>query len=302
MTNRNVLLAAVSVCLLFCSGWDSAIRATDQQPQAVRPAREDAVPEETLEVGVSERLGERIPLDLEFEDCEGEKVVLQDFFDGKRPVILTLNYSNCPMLCSLQLTGLFDGLKEVELNMGSDFQMITLSIDPLETKARAKQTKNKYLRQYERANAGPAYHCLVGSEANIRALADSVGFRYKYDEEGKQYVHAAATIFLTPDGRVSRYLYDVKYDPQTVRLALVESSEGKIGTTVDQVLLYCFQYDATKGKYAPTAFILMQIGAGLVVLVLGAALVAFWVRETVRKSASSPPATPSREPTGAASS
>jgi protein SCO1/2 len=269
----------------------------DEQPQAVRTSPGEEVPEPMLEVGVSERLGERIPLDLEFEDCEGEKVALRDLFDGERPVILTLNYSDCPMLCSLQLTGLFDGLKEVELDMGRDFQMITVSIDPLETKERARLTKKKYLRQYDRDNAGPAYHCLVGNEENIMALADSVGFRYKYEKDSKQYVHAAATMFLTPDGRVSRYLYDVKFEPQTVRLALVESSEGKIGTTVDQVLLYCFQYDATKGKYAPTAFILMQIGAGVAVLLVGVGLVAFWLRETARRAASSQPAPPSAQPT-----
>jgi protein SCO1/2 len=280
----------------------SAARATDERPQAAPPSRLEAVPEETLEVGVSERLGERIPLDLEFEDCDGQKVVLRDFFDGERPVIFTLNYSNCPMLCSLQLTGLFNGLKEMELDMGKDFQMITVSIDPLETNARAKLTKKKYLRQYERANAGTAYHCLVGNEENIQALADSVGFRYKYDTKNKQYVHAAATMFLTPDGRVSRYLYDVKYDPQTVRMALVESSEGKIGTTVDQVLLYCYQYDAASGKYAPTAFVLMQMGAGLAVFVLGFVLVTYWLREMVRKSAASRPAPPSTQPTQAGAS
>jgi protein SCO1/2 len=297
MSIRKTLLAVTSVGLLMVAGPGSTVHATDEKPQPAAPLPDAAVPEATLEVGVSEKLGDRIPLDLEFEDCEGDKVVLRDLFDGKRPVILTLNYSNCPMLCSLQLTGLFDGLKEVELDMGRDYQMITVSIDPLETKARAKQTKKKYLRQYERADAGPAYHCLVGSEENIKALADSVGFRYKYDKKTKQYVHAAATMFLTPDGRVSRYLYDVKYDPQTVRLALVESSEGKIGTTVDQVLLYCFQYDATKGKYAPSAFVLMQIGAGFVVLLLGAALVAFWVRETVRRSAPARRTPPSAQPT-----
>lgn len=297
MSIRNTLLAFTIVGLLMVAGPGLSVRATDEKPQPAGPSPAEAVPEATLEVGVSEKLGDRIPLDLEFEDCEGGKVVLRDLFDGKRPVILTMNYSNCPMLCSLQLTGLFDGLKEVELDMGPDFQMITVSIDPLETKARAEQTKKKYLRQYKRDNAGPAYHCLVGSEENIKALADSVGFRYKYDTKSKQYVHAAATMFLTPDGRVSRYLYDVKYDPQTVRLALVESSEGKIGTTVDQVLLYCFQYDATKGKYAPTAFVLMQIGAGLVVLLFGAALVAFWVRETARRATSPGPAPPSAQPT-----
>jgi protein SCO1/2 len=247
-------------------------------------------------------LGETIPLDLKFEDCEGQTVVLRDLFDGERPVILTLNYSNCPMLCSLQLTGLFNGLKEMELDMGKDFQMITVSIDPLETKARAKQTKKKYLRQYERAGAADGYHCLVGSEKNIQALADSVGFRYKYDAKTEQYVHAAATMFLTPDGQVSRYLYDVQYDPQTVRLSLVESSEGKIGSTVDQVLLYCYQYDATSGRYAPTAFVLMQMGAGLAVLAVGFVLVTYWLRETVRKPAASPPSLPPGQPTQAGAS
>jgi protein SCO1/2 len=297
MMNRSIATSLAGICLVLCAVAGSRARAMDEKPQPAPPSRREAAPEATLEVGVSERLGEQIPLDLEFEDCEGQKVVLRDFFDGRRPVILTLNYSNCPMLCSLQLTGLFSGLKEMELDMGQDFQMITVSIDPLETSARAKLTKQKYLRQYERAGAGEAYHCLVGHEKDIKALADSVGFRYKYDAKSKQYVHAAATMFLTPDGHLSRYLYDVQYDPQTVRLALVESSQGKIGTSMDQVLLYCYQYDAVSGKYAPTAFVLMQIGGGLAVLVVGVVLITYWVRETARKSAAPGTAPPAGQPT-----
>jgi protein SCO1/2 len=244
--------------------------------------RAEPLPEELKGVGVTEHLNEQIPLDLEFVDCDGKPVALKQYFDGKRPVVLTLNYSNCPMLCSLQLNGLSEALKRMPWEIGGKFEMITVSIDPLETPERARMTKQKYLKIYRRAGAAEGWHFLTGREENIKKLAGAVGFRYRYSETKRQYLHAAVTFVLTPDGRVSRYLYGVEYDPQTLRLSLLEAADGKIGTTVDQILLFCYHYDAESGRYGPAAFRLMQVGGGLTVLVMGGGIWMLWRREKAK--------------------
>ncbi len=246
---------------------------------AVRAERKEAAPEEIQDVGVDEHPDVQIPLDLPFVDSNGQKVRLGDLFDGKTPVILTLNYSNCPMLCSLQLTGLFEGLQGVDWNLGDQYRMVTVSIDPEEKPERAEATKEKYLTIYGRPNVADGWHCLTGSDTNIHKLADAVGFRYAYLPETKEYAHAAVTMVCTPDGRMSRYLYGVEYPPQTVRLALLEASQGKIGTTMDKVLLFCFQYDETAGRYGPSAVKIMQAGGVLTLMFLGGLLGIYWLRE-----------------------
>jgi len=244
--------------------------------------RAEPLPEELKGVGVTEHLGDQVPLDLEFVDSDGKPVVLKQFFDGRRPVVLTLNYSNCPMLCSLQLNGLFDALKRMPWEIGGKFEMITVSFDPLETPQRARMTKQKYLNVYRRPGAAEGWHFLTGQEENIKRLADAVGFRYRYSEAQRQYIHAAVTFILTPDGRVSRYLYGVEYDPQTIRLSLLEATDGKIGSTVDQILLFCYHYDAESGRYGPAAFRLMQLGGGLTVLVVGGGIWILWRRDKAK--------------------
>jgi protein SCO1/2 len=249
--------------------------------------RKEPLPRELEDVGVTEHLEAQVPLDLEFEDSSGKKVTLQEYFDGRRPLLLTLNYSNCPMLCSLQLNGLFDALTLMKWDLGDKFDMITLSIDPLETPQRAEMTKQKYLKIYRRSGAGGGYHTLTGREENIKKLADAVGFRYKYEADGKQYIHVAVTMVLTPDGRISRYLYGVQYDPQTVRLSLAEAAAGRSISTVDKILLFCLHYDSAKGRYGPMAVRIMQFGGGLTVLVLGGTIWIFRRRENVRSRSQS---------------
>ncbi|MHC4181143.1 MAG: SCO family protein, partial [Planctomycetota bacterium] len=212
-------------------------------------------------------------------------VTLGQYFDGERPVVLTMNYSNCPMLCSLQLNGLFDALKKMPWDIGGEFDMITVSIDPLERPERARMTKQKYLKIYRRAGAAEGYHFLTGREENIQKLAKVVGYRYKYSPATRQYAHAAVTMILTPDGRVSRYLYGVQYDPQTLRLSLFEAAEGKVGSTTDQILLFCFDYDPEQGRYGLAALRLMQIGGGLTVVLLGSAIWLFRRREKAKAPA-----------------
>ncbi len=265
------LLAMLGLCLIATS---------PAHAQRIEP-----LPKELEGVGVTEHLNEQIPLDLEFTDSDGKPVVLRELFDGKRPVLLTLNYSNCPMLCSLQLNGLFDGMGRMPWSIGDKFAMVTLSFDPLETPERARMTKQKYLEMYRRPGAAEGWHFLVGREENIKKLADAVGFRYRYSAESKQYIHAAVTYVLTPDGRLSRYLYGVEYDPQTLRLSLLEAADGQIGSTTDQILLFCFHYDAEKGRYAPAAFRLMQVGGGATVLVIAGLI---WILRR-REKAKEPP-------------
>ena len=232
----------------------------------------------------TEHFGVQVPLDLPLVESDGRPVTLAECFDGKRPVILTLNYSNCPRLCSLQLNGLFEGLAKLDYDLGAKYRMITVSIDPEEPPARAEATKQKYLAAYGRPGGEQAWHCLVGREADVRKLADTVGFAYVAvpNTKPKQYAHAAVTVFLTPDGRVSRYFNGLEFNPKDLRLALLEAGEGKIGTPVEQVLLFCYAYDPQSGSYVLSAVRIMQASAIGTMLVLGGVLAAFWRREWKR--------------------
>jgi protein SCO1 len=246
--------------------------------------RKEPLPPELADVGITELPGAQLPLELPFVDSEGSQTALGQCFDGVHPVILTLNYSDCPMLCSVQLSGLVDALQKMPWNLGEQFRAVTVSIDPLETPMRAALTKDKYLKLYNRPGSGAGWHFLTGREENIKKLAATVGFRYKYIAQRRQFVHAAALILCTPDGRVSRYLGGVLYNPQTLRLSLVEASEGKVGSTLDQFFLTCFHYDEKAGRYGPFALGMMRIGAGATLLAIGGLLIVLWTRERRRRS------------------
>jgi protein SCO1/2 len=247
--------------------------------------RTEALPGELKGVGITEKLDAQVPLDLAFKDEHDQVMKLSDFFDGKKPVLLTLNYSSCPMLCNLQLNGLVDGLMGASLTAGKDFHIVTVSLDPNETTERSVNSKKKYVMQYGREGSNAGWHFLTGTEANIKALADSVGFGYRYMPDRNEYLHAAAFMLLTPAGRVSRYLYGVKFDSQMLQMSLVDTADGKIGSAMDQIILFCFKYDPETGKYGLAALRLMQ-GAGLLtVITLACVLGVFWRRE-VRRTAS----------------
>ncbi|GAB4132771.1 SCO family protein [Thermopirellula anaerolimosa] len=254
----------------------------------------ETAPDQMEGVGVEEHLNRPLPLDLEFVSAEGKTVRLGDYFDGTLPVILTLNYSNCPKLCHLQLNGLFEGLERLDWPMGEKYRVVTISINPDETVDRAAATKAKYAKTY-RVPGSENWVFLTGSEANIRKAADTVGFFYRYDPVEKQYVHVAVIMVCTPDGRVSRYLYGVEYPAQTLRLALLEAAEGKIGTTVDRILMFCMHFDPTRGSYTLAAWRLMQIGAALTLAVFGLVLGAWWVRDQRRSHPHSDTVDPSAD-------
>ncbi len=245
--------------------------------------RAEPTPRELEDVGVTERLGERVPLDIMLRDESGAPVRLERFFRDGRPVVLDLGYFRCPMLCGLVLGGLRDALREISLEPGEDFAVLSVSFDPAETPGLARARKRHVLEGYGRPGAAAAWHFLVGDVPEIERLTSAVGFRYRWVEERGEFAHAAALIVLTPDGRVSRYLYGVDFPARTLRLSLVEASEGTIGSAGDQLLLFCFQYDPESGRYSIAARKIMQLGAALTVVVLVSLIgSAFW-REARRR-------------------
>ena len=231
--------------------------------------RKEPAPKELEGVGVTEELGAEVPGELVFTDSSGQEVRLASLFDGDRPTLLTMNYSDCPMLCNLQLNALVESLAEMPWTLGDQYQVVTVSLDPKESPERAAATKERYLRQYRENADNHGWHFLVGSEANIRALADAVGFGYRYSEERQEYLHQAAIMVLGPRGVVSRYLYGLVYSPQTVRLSMVEASQGKQVSTLDAIVLYCFYYDPNSGSYTPVVRNIMKVGGAVTVLLLG---------------------------------
>lgn len=235
-------------------------------------------------VGVEEHLDDFVPLSAVYTDDKGRRLRLQDFFKEGRPVVLSMNYSSCPLLCSQQLNGLVDCLKKIDLLTGTDFEVVSVSIDPLETTARARDTQQKYTSLYGRPGGGKGWHFLTGKQPEITRLSEAIGFKYRFVPQQKEYAHAAVFVICTPDGRVSRYLYGVAFDSQTVRLSLVEAAEGKIGTTMDQLLLMCFAYNPTAGSYSPTIIGLMKVAAIATVGGLLLCLIPAWLRRRPKKT------------------
>jgi len=243
----------------------------------------EQVPAALEDVGITEHLDAKLPLDLEFRDENGDVVTLGSYFDDDRPVILTLNYYKCPMLCGLMLNGLVDGLTSMGWSPGDEFEIVTVSINPLETPELAAAKKQNYLKLLDRPTAAEGWHFLTGRELEIKRLAETVGFGYSYDPETQNYAHAAALMVCTPDGRVARYLYGIEYPAQKLKFALLEAAEGTVGSTLDQLILYCYHYDPTNRRYSPVAMNIMRVGGGATALILGISLGAFWFREWRRK-------------------
>jgi len=242
------------------------------------------LPEELVGVDIVEHLDETLPLDLVFTDEDGERIKLGDIIDGERPTILQIGYFKCPMLCNLVLNEAMDGLSGVDdLSAGTDFDLVAVSINPNEGHELARVKKEGYLLEYARPGASRGFHFLTGSAENTKALADAVGFQYRLQDDG-EYAHAAALFVITPDGRISRYLYGVRYEPATLRFALMEGAEGRIGSTLERFILWCHVYDPDSGSYHLLAFRVMQLGglATVFVMVVGVGLL--WLRDRRRTS------------------
>ena len=220
------------------------------------------------DIGIVQHLNQQVPLDLTFRDDTGKKVQLADLMNNGRPVILSLVYYECPMLCTQVLNGLLRSMRVMSFDVGTEFDVITVSIDPGETSALARAKKNEYVGRYRREGAAAGWHFLTGEADQIERLAETVGFRYEYDEETDMYVHASGVMLLTPEGRLARYFYGIEYSPKDMRLGLVEASENRIGSPVDQVLLLCFQYDPTTGKYGLVIMNSVRLAGGATVVLL----------------------------------
>jgi cytochrome c oxidase subunit II len=241
----------------------------------------EPLPRELEGVGVTEHLGAQLPLDAVFTDHAGRQVRLGDYFRDGKPVILTLNYYSCPMLCGLQLNGLLAGLKGLDWTPGREFRVVTVSIDPRETAALAAGKRTSFLNDYGRGAADWSF--LVGAQPEITRLAAALGFGYRYDAPTKQYAHPAVLYAVSPTGRVSRYLYGIDYRPRDLKFALLEASAGKTGSSLDRLILSCFHYDGEAHRYGPYAFGIMRLAGGLSVLALGLLLAVLWWREHRRE-------------------
>ncbi|MBV8780995.1 MAG: SCO family protein, partial [Phycisphaerae bacterium] len=240
-------------------------RAQAYQPMMPAAGPDNAKPAALENIGIDQKLNAQVPADLVFHDETGKDVKLGDYY-GKRPFILVLVYFDCPQLCTVVLNDLLRSLNAMQaMSIGHQFDVLTVSFDPHETSALAAEKKKSYLRSYGRDGAAAGWHFLTGSQESITKLADTVGFRYTWDPQYKQFIHASGLMILTPNGRVSRYFYGIDYDPMDLRLALDEAAGDKIGSAVEQVLLYCFHYDPKTGKYAGRVDLAIKASGALTV-------------------------------------
>lgn len=247
--------------------------------QPAEPGRAAAVrPAILTDVGFDQRLGQTVPGDVTLRDEAGRTVRLGELL-GARPVVLTLVYYDCPMLCTLTLNSLSSALATLSFDIGREFDVITVSFDPREKPPLAAAKKTAYIKRYGRAGAEGGWHFLTGDREEIARLTAAVGFRYKWDEEVGQFAHPSGLVVLSPEGRITRYLYGIEYAPKDLRLGLVEASERRIGTPLDQAMLYCYQYNPATGRYGLMTLRLVRGGAVLTVLALGGLIISLRRKE-----------------------
>jgi protein SCO1/2 len=279
------------VLALAASGVLATAAPGQQQPEPEKPTIGSLLDR----IGFDQKLDAQLPLDLTFRDEDGRTVALGSYF-GKRPVLLTLVYYNCPMLCTQTLNGLARGLKPLSLAVGQDFDIVTVSINPNEEPGLAALKKRAYLERYDRAGAERGWHFLTGDRANIDALAKSVGFRYTYNAKSGLYAHAAGLVLATPRGKVSRYFYGMDFAPRDLQFGLIEASANRIGSPIARALLFCYDYDAASGKYTVAVMRLTQVLGVITVFVLAAAVATLLWRERRRAAAIVAASTPAPLP------
>ncbi|MBZ5504746.1 MAG: SCO family protein [Acidobacteriia bacterium] len=275
-TIRNAFVAILLAACASVAAWSQA--APKLQPGDSVSNQKPSILDQ---VGLDQRLNQQVPLNLAFNDENGQAVQLQQYF-GSKPVILMLVYYQCPMLCTQVLngfTGAMNGI--VRFNIGREFNVITVSIDPRDTPQDAAAAKKKYIQRYRRAGVAEGWHFLTGKKDQIDALAQAVGFRYAWDPEIQQYAHASGIMLLTPSGLVAQYYYGIEYAPRDIQLGLIEASKGKIGTIVDQVLLYCYHYDPRQGKYGAAIFNILRLSALATVMALGGFMLIMFRRDSL---------------------
>lgn len=279
--------ASSAVASLCAAAWylGAAASLNAQMTSAPTPAYKrapgipsSAVPAPLREIGFDQNLDRLVPLDIALTDEQGRAVRLGDYF-GARPVVLTFVYYDCPMLCTTVLNSLTSTLKVLSLDPGKDFEVVTVSFDPREKPPLAAAKKAAYLDRYKRAGASEGWHFLTGDQPSIDRLTKAVGFRYVWDDGLKQFAHPTGVTVLTPQGRLSRYLYGVEYGPRDLSFALIDASAGKVGRRVEQLLLYCYHYDPETGRYGFVVMRVVRVAGAATVLVLGAFIVVMLRRE-----------------------
>lgn len=221
------------------------------------------------EIGIDQKLNQQIPADLQFKDESGNNISLAKYFNGNKPLVLTLVYYECPMLCTEVLNGLLKAMNVMNLQVANDFDVVTVSFNPRETPRLASAKKTTYVRAYRHDGANKGWHFLTGTQQSIDRLTKATGFRYAYDPKSELFAHGAAIMVLTPYGKISHYFYGVEFSARDLRLALVEASQGKIGTATDQILLFCFHYDPSQGKYSAYALNFVRLGGIITIICLG---------------------------------
>jgi protein SCO1 len=237
----------------------------------------DRLPSQLGYVAIEQRLGQQVSLQLPFRDETGKTVLLGNYFQPGKPVLLSLVYFNCNMLCSTVLTEIAHSLSRLKFDAGKQFEVVTVSFDPRETPQMASAAKSKYLPMYGRPGAEKGWHFLTGDPSSIDALTNAVGFHYRWDAQTKQFAHATGIMLLTPEGRVAQYYYGARYFPSDLRLGLIQSSHNRIGTLADQIVLYCYHYDPRTGRYGAIVFRVIQVSGGFTLLILGSLLAfLFW--------------------------
>jgi protein SCO1/2 len=269
--------AAAAVAALALAGRPAAAMFPPNAPQAKPGLAEE--PAAVAAADVVEKLGAEVPKDVGFSDSEGRRVTVGELLARGRPVVLALVYYDCPMLCGLILGGLSKSMRESGLELGRDYEALTVSFDPRESTRLAAERQRTYLSKANAAGKEAHWPFTTSEEPQVRALADAVGFRYVYDPETRQYAHAAAVIVLTPEGRVSRYLYGIDYPARDLRLAVVEAADGRVGTSFDRLLLTCYRYDPASRRYAPYVHGFIKVGGLAVFGALAVTLGVFWRRE-----------------------
>jgi protein SCO1/2 len=275
-------LVAFVTFVTFVAGGEVSAQMTSA-PASAGYKREAGTPSSQLpralrEIGFDQNLDQPVPLDTTFRDERGNTVRLGDYF-GKRPVVLVFAYFDCPMLCTQVINGLASALGVLSLTPGTDFEIVTVSFNPADTPASATAKKAIYLERYTRAGAADSWHFLTGDQPSIDRLTRAAGFRYVWDADTKQFAHPSGIIVLTPDGRLARYLFGIEYGPRDLRYAIVEASNGKVGTAADTLLLYCYHYDPMTGRYGLVVMRALRLAGAATVLALGAFIVVMVRRE-----------------------
>lgn len=279
MLTRSLVPVCVTALLLMGGSVSYAQNAGPQGEIGAVPDLVAAeVPSELVGVGIDEKMGTQLDLSMRFKDETGADVTLGQFYDGKTPVIISPVYFSCPGLCNFHLNGLTEGLKGLDWSVGTKFKVIAVSFDAKETPDLAAQKKNTYMKLYERPGTESGWHFLTGSTENIKKLTESVGFKFRWNEEEKEWAHASAAIVTSPAGMITRYLPGIMFEPKDIRLAVVEAGEGKIGSFVDQLVLYCFQYNPHQSRYTVYVFNIMKLGGAMMILLLAIWLLPVWVR------------------------